>query len=65
MRLLLERKIPLPLNTIYVFIIKIIAQAIGSYHPVFINNKVVSKGERSCADRWGKMKELMIEKIIK
>ena len=65
MRLLLERKIPSPLNTVYVFIIKIIAKVIGSYHPVVINNKVVSKGERSCADRWAKMKELMIENDVK
>jgi SAM-dependent methyltransferase len=65
MRLLLERKIPFPLSVIYVFIIKVIAKVIGAYHPVILNDSVVSTGERSCSDRWEKIKIIMEDNKVK
>ena len=59
MRLILERKIPRSLDVFYIFLIKLLTKCIGVYHPVYIKGSLISKGERSCEDRWNRMQAIM------
>jgi O-antigen chain-terminating methyltransferase len=48
-------------NYLHKFVIRRMIKEIEPYHPISIEGKLVSKGERECSDRWSVINEVISE----